>query len=35
MAETKLATFVDVYCESIAFNLEQTEKLFKAAKQAV
>ncbi len=27
-----IATAVDVFCENIAFNLEQTEKVFKAAK---
>ena len=32
-AEEKLATSVDVFCESIGFNLEQTEKVFAAAKQ--
>lgn len=33
VAEEKLATSVDVFCESIGFNLEQTEKVFAAAKQ--
>ncbi|CAM3045409.1 imidazolonepropionase [Vibrio neptunius] len=33
VAEEKLATSVDVFCESIGFNLAQTEKVFAAAKQ--
>ncbi|WP_114785831.1 imidazolonepropionase [Vibrio tetraodonis] len=33
VAEEKLASCVDVFCESIGFNLEQTEKVFIAAKQ--
>ncbi len=33
VANEKLATSVDVFCESIGFNLEQTEKVFAAAKQ--
>lgn len=33
VAEEKLATSVDVFCESIGFNLEQTEKVFATAKQ--
>jgi imidazolonepropionase len=28
-----LATFVDVFCETIAFNVEQTKRLFLAAKE--
>ncbi|RIZ56594.1 imidazolonepropionase [Vibrio sp. PID23_8] len=32
-AEEKLATSVDVFCESIGFNLAQTERVFQAAKQ--
>ena len=31
VAEQKLASSVDVFCESIAFNLSQTEKVFQAA----
>ncbi|WP_391089898.1 imidazolonepropionase [Vibrio sp. NH-UV-68] len=31
VAEEKLATSVDVFCESIGFNLKQTEKVFQAA----
>lgn len=31
VAKQKLATSVDVFCESIGFNLEQTEKVFQAA----
>ncbi len=31
VAEQKLATSVDVFCESIGFNLEQTEKVFRCA----
>ncbi|KJY83353.1 imidazolonepropionase [Vibrio galatheae] len=30
-AEEKLASSVDVFCESIGFNLKQTEKVFQAA----
>ncbi|WP_341662188.1 imidazolonepropionase [Vibrio sp.] len=33
VAQEKLASSVDVFCESIGFNLEQTEKVFIAAKQ--
>ncbi|WP_281517153.1 imidazolonepropionase, partial [Vibrio parahaemolyticus] len=33
VAEENLATSVDVFCESIGFNLEQTEKVFATAKQ--
>lgn len=33
VAEEKLASAVDVFCESIAFNLKQTENVFKAAKK--
>lgn len=33
MAEQKLAERVDVFCESIAFNLTQTEQIFRAAQQ--
>lgn len=33
VAKEKLATSVDVFCESIGFNLEQTEKVFATAKQ--
>ncbi|EDP60210.1 imidazolonepropionase [Vibrio sp. AND4] len=33
VAEEKLATSVDVFCESIGFNLAQTERVFEAAKQ--
>lgn len=33
VAEENLATSVDVFCESIGFNLEQTERVFEAAKQ--
>ena len=33
VAKENLATSVDVFCESIGFNLEQTEKVFTAAKQ--
>ncbi|WP_100752405.1 imidazolonepropionase [Vibrio salilacus] len=33
VAEEKLATSVDVFCESIGFNLKQTEKVFQAAIQ--
>ncbi|NAX23435.1 imidazolonepropionase [Vibrio sp. V39_P1S14PM300] len=31
VAQEKLATSVDVFCESIGFNLEQTEKIFRCA----
>lgn len=31
VAEEKLATSVDVFCESIGFNLAQTEKVYQAA----
>lgn len=33
VAEEQLATSVDVFCESIGFNLEQTEKVFASAQQ--
>ncbi len=33
MATEKLADAVDVYCEKIAFNLQQTEKIFETAKR--
>ncbi|USD42277.1 imidazolonepropionase [Vibrio sp. SCSIO 43135] len=33
VAEEKLATSVDVFCESIGFSVEQTEKVFQAAHQ--
>ena len=33
IAKEKLADAVDVYCEKIAFNLEQTEQVFKTAQQ--
>lgn len=33
VAEEQLATSVDVFCESIGFNLAQTEKVFRAAQQ--
>jgi imidazolonepropionase len=33
VAEDKLATSVDVFCESIGFNLAQTERVFEAAKK--
>ncbi|MGF1698011.1 imidazolonepropionase [Vibrio lamellibrachiae] len=33
VAEENLASSVDVFCESIGFNLAQTEKVFRAAKQ--
>ena len=33
IAEEKLADAVDVFCESIAFNLEQTEQVFAAARE--
>lgn len=32
IAETGLADAIDVFCESIGFNLQQTEQLFKKAK---
>ena len=32
VAKEKLADAVDVFCEKIAFNLQQTERVFKAAK---
>jgi len=32
IAEEKLAHAVDVFCEKIAFNLDQTEKIFQTAK---
>ena len=32
IAKEKLADSVDVFCETIAFNLEQTEKIFKKAR---
>ncbi len=32
IAENKLAEAVDVFCEKIAFTLQQTEEIFKAAK---
>lgn len=32
IAEEKLADAVDVFCENIAFNLSQTERIFNAAK---
>lgn len=32
IAQEKLASAVDVFCERIAFNLEQTEKVFSTAK---
>lgn len=31
VAEQELATSVDVFCESIGFNIEQTEKVFRCA----
>ncbi len=34
VSELKLADAVDVFCESIAFDLKQTEQLFEAAKGA-
>lgn len=34
VAREKLATAVDVFCETIGFSLAQTEKVFAAAKQA-
>ncbi|MEF1307583.1 imidazolonepropionase, partial [Vibrio owensii] len=33
VAEKKLATSVDVFCESIGFNLAQTERVFEVAKK--
>ncbi|MFV8452334.1 imidazolonepropionase [Vibrio campbellii] len=33
VAEEKLATSVDVFCESIGFNLAQTERVFETAKK--
>ncbi|GLT16459.1 imidazolonepropionase [Vibrio zhanjiangensis] len=33
VAEERLASSVDVFCESIGFNLQQTEKVFITAKQ--
>lgn len=33
VAQEKLAEAVDVFCEKIAFNLQQTERVFQAAKQ--
>ncbi|KIF53956.1 imidazolonepropionase [Vibrio owensii] len=33
VAEEKLATSVDVFCESIGFNLAQTERVFEMAKK--
>ena len=33
LAKDKLADAVDVFCEKIAFNLQQTERVFKAAQQ--
>ncbi len=33
IAKLQLADAVDVFCEGIGFNLEQTERVFKAAKQ--
>ncbi|MHA2713528.1 imidazolonepropionase [Vibrio owensii] len=33
VAEEKLATSVDVFCESIGFNLAQTERVFEVAKK--
>ncbi|MCW8832942.1 MAG: imidazolonepropionase [Colwellia sp.] len=33
IAEQKLADTVDVFCENIGFNLQQTERVFTAAKQ--
>lgn len=33
VAEQKLATSVDVFCESIGFNLAQTERVFEVAKK--
>ncbi len=33
IAKEKLADYVDVFCETIGFNLVQTEKIFKAAKK--
>lgn len=33
VAKEKLADAVDVFCETIAFNLEQTERVFRTAKE--
>jgi imidazolonepropionase len=33
VAEERLAEIVDVFCETIGFNLEQTERVFKAAQK--
>ncbi|MBY7805849.1 imidazolonepropionase [Vibrio fluvialis] len=33
VAEEKLATSVDVFCESVGFNLAQTERVFQCAKE--
>lgn len=33
VAQEKLATTVDVFCESVAFNVEQSRRLFSAAEQ--
>src|SRR3990167_3583468 len=33
IAKEKLANAIDVFCEKIAFNLQQTERVFKAAQQ--
>ena len=33
VAENQLADAVDVFCEKIAFNLQQTERIFKSAKE--
>ncbi|MGF1742428.1 imidazolonepropionase [Vibrio profundum] len=33
VAELKLASAIDVFCESIGFSLKQTEKVFQAAKR--
>ncbi len=33
IAQQKLADYVDVFCEKIAFNLEQTERVFQAAQK--
>jgi len=33
ISEKKLAEAVDVFCEKIAFNIEQTERVFKAARE--
>lgn len=34
VAKEKLAEAVDVFCENIAFNLAQTERIFKAARES-